>query len=148
MNIVTRAVQLIAVVMAAVLTVAVIGCEGNGGEAPETASPEGGVTPAATVEPTPFAEPTPSPAPGAGEVTECPSPQLVTEKCPWTPEGYTVNECAPGMCWDGGPQGSLACKQAEAPPNSHRSYTGNVLCDEGYEAVVDPCTANLVLECK
>ena len=79
--------------------------------------------------------------------TPCPSPlPTVTKKCPWTPEGYTVNPCTVGFCWDGGPQGALACKQEETVPNSGRTYTTDLVCSEGFEAVRDPCT-NVILRC-
>jgi hypothetical protein len=77
----------------------------------------------------------------------CPPITKVKRKCPWSPEGYTVHECAPGMCYDAGPRGSLACKQEKAPANSRRSYTGNVLCNDGYKAEYDPCIPNLVIRC-
>lgn len=75
-------------------------------------------------------------------------PPLVTErrKCPWTPEGYGVEPCGPGFCWDGGPQGSLACKQEEGVENAGRTYTSDLVCAEGYAAERDPCT-NVILRC-
>jgi len=84
---------------------------------------------------------------GAGG-TPTPCPPLVTEqrKCPWTPDGYTVEACGPGFCWDGGPQGSLACKQEQGVPNSGRTYTSDLVCSEGYVAERDPCT-NVILRC-
>jgi len=84
---------------------------------------------------------------GAGG-TPTPCPPLVTEqrKCPWTPDGYTVEACGPGFCWDGGPQGSLACKQEQGVPNSGRTYTSDLICSEGYVAERDPCT-NVILRC-
>jgi hypothetical protein len=51
------------------------------------------------------------------------------------------------MCFDAGPRGSRACKQEKSPANSRRSYTGNVLCNEGYKTEFDPCIPNLVLRC-
>lgn len=77
----------------------------------------------------------------------CPSPlPRIQHKCPWTPEGYEVNECTTGFCWDGGPQGSLACKQEQSVPNSGRTYTSDLNCNEGYKAERDPCTG-VILRC-
>lgn len=76
----------------------------------------------------------------------CPTPVYERRKCPWTPEGYSVEPCGPGFCWDGGPQGSLACKQEESVPNSGRTYTTDLVCNEGYVAERDPCT-NVILRC-
>jgi hypothetical protein len=78
-----------------------------------------------------------------------PCPELVLErrKCPWTPDGYSVEPCGPGFCWDGGPQGALACKQEQGVANSHRTYTTDLVCDDGYVAERDPCT-NVILRCK
>ncbi len=78
--------------------------------------------------------------------TACPSLTLERRACPWTPEGYAVEPCGPGFCWDGGPQGSLACKQEEDVPNSGRTYTSDLVCNEGYVAERDPCT-NVILRC-
>jgi F0F1-type ATP synthase membrane subunit b/b' len=82
------------------------------------------------------------------EGTPTPCPPLVTEyrKCPWTPDGYTVEACGPGYCWDGGPQGALACKQEQDVENSGRTYTTDLVCSEGYVAERDPCT-NVILRC-
>jgi hypothetical protein len=60
-NIHTRATQLIVVVIAAVLTVIVIGCNGDEDGAPETPSTTGQETATATAEPGLTPEPTPSP---------------------------------------------------------------------------------------
>lgn len=87
----------------------------------------------------------PSPGPSAIP-TPCPPPVYERRKCPWTPEGYGVEPCGPGFCWDGGPQGSLACKQEESVPNSGRTYTTDLVCNEGYVAERDPCT-NEILRC-
>jgi hypothetical protein len=78
-----------------------------------------------------------------------PCPELVYErrKCPWTPDGYGVEPCGPGFCWDGGPQGALACKQEKSVPNSGRTYTTDLVCNDGYVAERDPCT-NVILRCK
>lgn len=85
--------------------------------------------------------------PAVTKATPCPSPlPTVTKKCPWTPEGYAVNPCTVGYCWDGGPQGSLACKQEQDVPNAGRTYTTDLVCGEGYEAERDPCT-NVILRC-
>lgn len=84
---------------------------------------------------------------GGPETKPCPSPLPRTaRKCPWTPDGYSVGECTSGFCWDGGPQGSLACKQEETVPNSGRTYTSDLVCSEGYTAERDPCT-NVILRC-
>lgn len=78
--------------------------------------------------------------------TACPVLAQERRACPWTPEGYAVEPCGPGFCWDGGPQGSLACKQEDDVANAHRSYTSDLICDDGYVARRDPCT-NVILEC-
>jgi hypothetical protein len=70
----------------------------------------------------------------------CPTLVLEYRRCPWTPQDASVQPCPPGFCWDGGFQGSLACKQEEAPPNSHRGSLYEVICDDGYVAEQDPCT--------
>jgi hypothetical protein len=73
---------------------------------------------------------------------------LVTErrKCPWTPDGYSVEPCGPGFCWDGGPQGSLACKQEVGVENSHQNDLSVLVCNDGYYPERDPCT-NVILRC-
>lgn len=76
----------------------------------------------------------------------CNTPIMMRQKCPWTPEGYTTEECPEGWCWDGGPQGSLACKQEQSVPNSGRTYTSDLACNEGYTAERDPCT-NVIIRC-
>jgi len=77
----------------------------------------------------------------------CPSPlPKVTKKCPWTPEGFSVGECTEGFCWDGGPQGSLACKQEQSVPNSGRTDLSDLRCSDGYQAERDPCTG-VILRC-
>ncbi|MCC6624403.1 MAG: hypothetical protein IT385_24340 [Deltaproteobacteria bacterium] len=81
---------------------------------------------------------------GGDEV--CPEPVQHRTACPWTPEGYTVEPCGPGKCWDGGPQGALACKQPETPEYGGRSYTNDVVCGEGRVPKHDPCTG-VVLSC-
>lgn len=69
-----------------------------------------------------------------GDSGDCPEAVMHTTKCPWTPEGYSVGECGPGKCWDGGPQGTLACKQVVTPDHAGRSYTNDIVCAEGYSA--------------
>lgn len=77
----------------------------------------------------------------------CPSPiPTAARKCPWTPEGYSVQPCTQGFCWDGGPQGALACKQEQSVPNSGRTYTTDLVCNEGYTATRDRCTG-VILGC-
>lgn len=77
----------------------------------------------------------------------CPSPlPTAARKCPWTPEGYSVHPCTTGFCWDGGPQGALACKQEQSVPNSGRTYTTDLVCNEGYTATRDRCTG-VILGC-
>jgi hypothetical protein len=63
MNISTRAAQIIILVMAAALTIAIMGCDGDGDEAPEAASPTGEVTATITAEAKVTPEPSPSPTP-------------------------------------------------------------------------------------
>lgn len=85
---------------------------------------------------------------GAGGVAPTPCPELVLErrKCPWSPDGYAVEPCGPGFCYDAGPQGALSCKQEESVPNSYRNYTSDLVCEEGYVAERDPCTS-VILRC-
>jgi hypothetical protein len=77
---------------------------------------------------------------------DCPPLTRTAHKCPWTPDGHSVGECTPGFCWDGGPQGALACKQEADVPNSGRTYTSDLVCNEGFEANKDPCTG-VILSC-
>lgn len=93
-----------------------------------------GTTDAASVEISKASEPCPSPLP------------TVTKKCPWTPEGYSVGTCTTGFCWDGGPQGALACKQEQNVPNSGRTDTNNLVCNQGFTEQRDRCTG-VILQC-
>lgn len=72
MNILTKAAQIVIVVMAAALTMAIMGCDEDGGEAPEAASLTSEVTATVTAESQVTAEPTPSPTP-APDVEETPA---------------------------------------------------------------------------
>jgi len=83
---------------------------------------------------------------GDGDATPCPDASEHQTACPWTPAGYAVGTCGPGKCWDGGPQGTLACKQPETPTNAGRSYTNDVVCGDGFAARFDRCTG-VVLSC-
>lgn len=74
------------------------------------------------------------------EPPPCPPQTRSAVKCPWTPDGYTVGECTPGFCWDGGPQGSLACKQIETPPGAGRNDLNNVVCNGTVPLGHDRCT--------
>lgn len=76
----------------------------------------------------------------------CPTQVPRLQKCPWTPDGYSIGSCAPGWCWDGGPQGALACKQEQSVPNSGRTYTSDLVCNEGFSPERDPCT-NVITKC-
>ncbi len=64
----------------------------------------------------------------------------VREACPWTPAGFSVGECDQGWCWDGGPNGFLACKPKEVPANGFRNENNNVECGSGFVRGVDACT--------
>jgi hypothetical protein len=77
----------------------------------------------------------------------CPEPVTVLEKCPWSPEGYSVEPCTEGFCYDAGPQGALHCVQRDSVPNSGRTYGSSLVCNEGYEAILDPCTT-VIKECR
>jgi hypothetical protein len=81
---------------------------------------------------------------GTGE--NCPEQTRTARKCPWTPDGYTIGECTPGFCWDGGPQGTLACKQENTKvPNAHLNDMNNLVCNDGFGSQVrDPCTGVLL----
>lgn len=84
----------------------------------------------------------------AGQSTKvtCEAPKQVTKKCPWTPDGYAVNPCNEGFCWDGGPQGSLACKPEKSVPNAVRTDTNGLRCADGFTAKSDACTG-LITAC-
>jgi hypothetical protein len=62
------------------------------------------------------------------------------------PTGYSVGECGPGFCWDGGPQGTLACKQENTNvPNAHLNDLNNLVCNDGFGTQMrDPCTGVLL----
>jgi hypothetical protein len=85
---------------------------------------------------------------GGGPTAVPTCPPLVTErrKCPWSPDGYAVEPCGPGFCYDAGPQGALSCKQEAGVENSGRDYYSNLVCNEGYVAERDPCTG-VILRC-
>jgi hypothetical protein len=72
----------------------------------------------------------------------CPPLERRAVKCPWTPDGYSVGECTPGFCWDGGPQGFLACKQLETAPGVARGENLNPYCPTG-TPIWDRCTGVL-----
>jgi hypothetical protein len=113
--------------------------------------PHGGTTTTTTTHPGPTTTTTLQCTPG------CPG-EKVSHKCPWTPEGFSITPCCPGYCWDGGGRGSLSCDQEKpgAPgeevygnatvPHSHRNYTTDLVCDDGYVAERAPCTG-LLLRC-
>ena len=86
------------------------------------------------------------PGPGPTVPPTCAPLVMERHKCPWTPEGFTVEPCGPGFCWDGGPQGSLACKQEVGVENSHQSDLSVLVCNDGYYPERDPCT-NVILRC-
>jgi hypothetical protein len=76
----------------------------------------------------------------------CPTPVLEYRRCPWTPQDASIQPCRPGFCWDGGFQGSLACKQEKDVPNSRRGELRDIICNDGYVAEQDPCTG-VILRC-
>lgn len=76
----------------------------------------------------------------ANAAQPCPPISSVREKCPWTPDGYTIGECTPGFCYDGGPQGFLACKPRDEPPLTFRNENRNLQCPPGYDLIRDRCT--------
>jgi hypothetical protein len=84
--------------------------------------------------------------PGA---TACAQQPQVRKKCPWTPEGFEVKECGPGFCYDGGPRGTLACKQEnQNVPNARVNDLNNIFCADGFTTPVrDPCTG-VLLRCE
>ncbi len=86
--------------------------------------------------------PVPPAPPAPPEPPPCPELPRTAVKCPWTPDGFSVGECTPGFCWDGGPQGFLACKEQETPPGSARGENMNVYCPSGVP-VRDRCTGVL-----
>jgi hypothetical protein len=98
---------------------------------PDADAGAGGVSGPATVVPSRF------------EDGGCRPLPRVREPCPWTPAGYSVGECDLGFCWDGGPNGFLACKPKETPANAHRNENSNLECNAGFVGSVDPCTRML-----
>lgn len=76
----------------------------------------------------------------------CAVPVKEARLCPWSPKGAKAEPCGPGFCWDGGFNGSLACKQETLPANAGRNDTNGAKCEAGYTAQVDACT-NVVLAC-
>jgi hypothetical protein len=96
---------------------------------------------------------------GGTTTTTCPPPCTHRIKCPWTPEGYSVEECSCHSCWDGGGLGSLSCDQYNpgaageerygfpTVANSGRNYTTNLVCCDGCTEVREPCTGKLI-ECR
>ena len=81
-----------------------------------------------------------------GEDHPCPIVELRQEKCSWSPDGYKVDPCPPGYCFDTGPRGSYICVQIDNVTNGKRSYTGRIICQDGFVAERDPCSS-LILEC-
>jgi hypothetical protein len=77
--------------------------------------------------------------------TSCSSTPAAAPACPWS-AGSPAGTCAPGFCFDGGPQGTGECKQQSAPASSHRDDALDVACDDGFTARRD-CT-NAVLACE
>lgn len=88
-------------------------------------------------------------APGTrGTGQNCPPQVPRMQRCPWTPTWASLQPCAPGYCWDGGPQGTLACKQEnQKVPNARVNDLNNVVCNDGFRPVRDPCTA-VLLRCE
>lgn len=60
--------------------------------------------------------------------------------CPWSPKSASAQACGPGFCWDGGFNGSLACKQETLPANAVRIDLSGIKCEAGYTAQQDVCT--------
>ena len=81
-----------------------------------------------------------------GVTPTCPPQVSERRKCPWSPDGYTVEPCPPGFCYDAGPQGSLSCKQENAVENSHQNDLSTLVCNDGYYPERDPCT-NVIVRC-
>lgn len=77
-----------------------------------------------------------------------PCPPLVREArlCPWSPKSAAAKPCGPGYCWDGGFNGSLACKQEVLPDNASRIDLSGVTCNPGFSEQRDRCT-NVVSAC-
>jgi hypothetical protein len=78
------------------------------------------------------------------EAQSCPAQTRHRTKCPWTPPGFEVRECGPGFCWDGGPQGTLACKQERDVANARRTDLRDLVCSDGYVGDRDRCTGVLL----
>jgi hypothetical protein len=74
----------------------------------------------------------------------CPPAVLDYRPCPWTPEDADLQPCLPGFCWDGGFQGSLACKQEKDVPNAHRGSLMEIICNDGYVPELDPCLGTIL----
>lgn len=77
--------------------------------------------------------------------TPCAPAPVTAPPCSWSLPGSPQGTCAPGFCFDGGPQGTGECKQQSAPANSHRDDMLDVVCDGGFTAQRD-CT-NAVVGC-
>jgi hypothetical protein len=79
--------------------------------------------------------------PGKTTAATCGPAVKEVRLCADSPKGAAAQACGPGFCWDGGFNHSLACKQEDLPAHAHRSYTNDVLCDDGYSAAVNACTS-------
>lgn len=79
---------------------------------------------------------------------DCPPERRHETMCPWGPQSdeYFVGECGRAWCWDGGGRGTGACKPLHKPDNAKRTYTRDVICYPGFDAIVDPCT-NTIIRC-
>jgi hypothetical protein len=105
-------------------------------DATPPAEPAGEEPPAVVVNVSPTAAPT------AGPTLAPTCAPLVKEArlCPWSPKNAEAKACGPGFCWDGGFNGSLACKQETLPANAVRIDLSGVKCEAGYTAQTNVCT--------
>lgn len=97
-------------------------------------------TPPPTPPPPATREPAAGASPSSPGAADCPEQPRVQRKCPWTPDGFTVAECRPGYCWDGGPEGSFACRQEDMVANAERIADNELVCRAGFTPRRDPCT--------
>lgn len=88
-------------------------------------------------------------APGTrGTGANCPPQTPRLQRCPWTPADATLQPCPPGYCWDGGFRGTLACKQEnQRVPNARLNDLNNLMCNDGFRPVRDPCSG-VLLRCE
>ncbi|OGF67159.1 MAG: hypothetical protein A2Y62_08975 [Candidatus Fischerbacteria bacterium RBG_13_37_8] len=91
-------------------------------------------------------QPTAQPPQEPPKEQPCPIVEPVKQRCKWSPDGYQVLPCKPAFCFDTGPRGSYICVQAEPVPNARRTYTGHLICSDGFKTITDKCSG-LITQC-